>query len=633
VKDEKLKQLYAQCSTKMSEVTQEIYELLPGVGTHSPEIMFIIESPSQKEEETRRPFDEKSIHNFNVLLSDLELTKEDVFITYLVKYRPFKINERTGRIVNRAATEEEMIRFRPFIEKEIQILKPKLIIAFGNGPFRILTDQAQLSVSDHKGQGIEMSIKEQVYLVMGMFHPSQSSFFNALQDEKLALASRIKEIIGRSSVKQEPPIEPVETKEVETKEIETKEIESKEFETKEFESKEIRTTQPMEVIRRSANNTVGVSTLGANNTVGVSTLGANNTVGVSNSLIKKKIVMIYGGGGLVNDPCLPALERISSVLTELNISIKRVDLHKNAYGMDEILKEIGEAEGLIIGATVEWVGIGGRLQSFLDACWESSQHKVFSGLPLFGLVLAKQIGEREAYHHLLRSYEFLGGVEGISLCACIDNAADLEINNSYMGIIDKKAEDYYRIINQRRGSLPTSHHLMKVVKEINAKPTPNQRLKLSVEEASHEGRSQKKTIVSDVAGIKSYDEFIEKQHKDISDIASLFKNKILNKTKEVSLPYGERFVKAYIKGSQSEDMVIVWTVDERQQVGLVFKNGELKATGEPGKERHVTLASDQETIGNILEGKLSIQRGFMTGVVKAKGDFTVLYQMDKWFKF
>ncbi|MBV1708896.1 MAG: hypothetical protein KMY54_03465, partial [Erysipelothrix sp.] len=35
---------------------------------------------------------------------------------------------------------------------------------------------------------------------------------------------------------------------------------------------------------------------------------------------------IGAADGLVNDPCLPALERISSVLTELNISIKRMDL-------------------------------------------------------------------------------------------------------------------------------------------------------------------------------------------------------------------------------------------------------------------------------------------------------------------
>lgn len=606
MKDERLKQLYAQCATKVTEATQEIYELLPGVGTHSPEIMFIIESPSQKEEETRLPFDEKSIKNFNVLLSDLELTKEEVYVTYLVKYRPFKINERTGRIVNRAATEEEMTRFKPYLDMEIQIIQPKLIITFGNGPFRILTGQPQLSVSDHKGQVIELTLNDQVYPVMGMFHPSQSSFFNALQDEKLAIASLIKDRI-------KSPERLVESKPLSSVVEEDKKPQS-------VETQEIRMSQPMEVIRRNASAVGG----GVTNT-------ATNTV--TKTVNKKKIVMIYGGNGLVNDPCLPALERISSVLTELNISIKRVDLHKNAYGMEEIFKEIGAADGLIIGATVEWVGIGGRLQTFLDACWESTQHNVFTGLPLLGVVLAKQTGEREAYYHLLRSFELLGGVEGISLCASIENAADLEINNSYMGIIDKKAEDYYRIINQRRGSLPTSHHLMKVVKEIKAKPTPSQRLKLSVEEASQEGLSQKKPIVSDVVGIKSYDEFIEKQHKDISDIASLFKNKIMSKTKEVSLPYGERFEKAYIKGSQSVDMVIVWTVDERQQIGLIFRNGDLKATGEPGKERHVTLASDQETLNKVLEGKLSIQRGFMTGVVKAKGDFSVLYQMDKWFKF
>ncbi len=66
------------------------------------------------------------------------------------------------------------------------------------------------------------------------------------------------------------------------------------------------------------------------------------------------------------------------------------------------------------------------------------------------MVISRKAYEFEAYTHLLKSWEYLGGVEGINLLASIESAVALETNFEWLFGIDKKAEAFFRLIQQKK---------------------------------------------------------------------------------------------------------------------------------------------------------------------------------------
>ena len=95
---------------------------VPGEGGFRKGIMFIGEAPGKNEDEKGRPFVGKAGELLNELLDSIGLTRDDVFITNVVKCRPPN---------NRDPAPEEVNACSPFLEKQILVLKPKIIVALG----------------------------------------------------------------------------------------------------------------------------------------------------------------------------------------------------------------------------------------------------------------------------------------------------------------------------------------------------------------------------------------------------------------------------------------------------------------------------------------------------------------------
>lgn len=82
-----------------------------------------------------------------------------------------------------------------------------------------------------------------------------------------------------------------------------------------------------------------------------------------------KVNIYYGGRGLIDDPNLFVLEKITKVLDELRVTVERYNLYEDKRNITVLPKTLKDADGVILAASVEWFGIGGFLQQFLDACW------------------------------------------------------------------------------------------------------------------------------------------------------------------------------------------------------------------------------------------------------------------------
>lgn len=97
-------------------------QVVPGEGSADAEIMLIGEGPGQKEDESGRPFVGAAGKFLDELLLSISLKREDVYIANVVKCRP---------PANRDPLPEEVEACWPWLEEQIKLIDPKLIVTLG----------------------------------------------------------------------------------------------------------------------------------------------------------------------------------------------------------------------------------------------------------------------------------------------------------------------------------------------------------------------------------------------------------------------------------------------------------------------------------------------------------------------
>lgn len=130
---------------------------VPGEGPADAEIMFIGEGPGFHENMQGRPFVGAAGDLFVELLAAIGMKREEVFITNVVKCRP------PG---NRDPQPEELAACNPYLEKQIQIINPKVIVTLGR--FSMARFIPQAKISEVHGQPVKMK----GMLIVPFFHPA-----------------------------------------------------------------------------------------------------------------------------------------------------------------------------------------------------------------------------------------------------------------------------------------------------------------------------------------------------------------------------------------------------------------------------------------------------------------------------
>ena len=147
-----------------------------GEGDHDAAIMFIGEAPGKNEAETGRPFCGAAGAVLTELINVIGLTRDQVYITNIVKDRPPENRDPTG-------TEIEL--YAPFLDKQISVIKPKVIATLGRFSMAYLLNRYNAEEKDQtisRLHGSVISIKEafnHVYLVP-LYHPAVA-LYNANQ--------------------------------------------------------------------------------------------------------------------------------------------------------------------------------------------------------------------------------------------------------------------------------------------------------------------------------------------------------------------------------------------------------------------------------------------------------------------
>lgn len=106
-----------------------------GEGNHFAEVMFIGEAPGLNEAKTGRPFCGTAGKVLDFCLSEIKIERKDVYITNIVKDRPPK---------NRDPSEEEIKIYSSFLDDQINIIKPKIIVTLGRFSAKYILEKFNL---------------------------------------------------------------------------------------------------------------------------------------------------------------------------------------------------------------------------------------------------------------------------------------------------------------------------------------------------------------------------------------------------------------------------------------------------------------------------------------------------------
>ncbi len=129
-----------------------------GEGNNKTDLMFIGEGPGFDEDRTGRPFVGKAGELLTKIINAMGLSREDVFIANIIKCRP------PG---NRDPLPDEIESCRPFIDKQIELIKPKVICTLGRYSSQTLLNTS-MGITKLRGQFVDYNgIK-----VMPTYHPA-----------------------------------------------------------------------------------------------------------------------------------------------------------------------------------------------------------------------------------------------------------------------------------------------------------------------------------------------------------------------------------------------------------------------------------------------------------------------------
>ncbi len=121
---------------------------VPGEGNWQAELMFVGEAPGEEEDKQGRPFVGRAGQLLTKIIEAMTFKREEVFITNVVKCRPPE---------NRTPKQEEIIKCSPYLEAQINLIKPKVIVALGKvaadffGPGNLGLGEIRGTFFDYKG--------------------------------------------------------------------------------------------------------------------------------------------------------------------------------------------------------------------------------------------------------------------------------------------------------------------------------------------------------------------------------------------------------------------------------------------------------------------------------------------------
>ena len=144
------------------ELKKNATNLVFGDGNISAKIMIIGEGPGAQEDAEGKPFVGRAGKLLDKMLESIHLNRTKVYISNVVNYRP---------PANRRPTEEEIVRYLPYLKNHIEIMNPKILILLGSTALNAIIGNVTV-ISKARGKWIQKEIGTVKPWIIASFHPA-----------------------------------------------------------------------------------------------------------------------------------------------------------------------------------------------------------------------------------------------------------------------------------------------------------------------------------------------------------------------------------------------------------------------------------------------------------------------------
>jgi|SRR3989344_337150 len=150
-----------------------------GEGSHEAGIIFIGEAPGKNEAQNGRPFCGAAGNVLTELIESIGLERHNTYITNIVKDRPPD---------NRDPLPEEINIYAPFLDRQIEIIQPKIIATLGRYSMAYIMNKFGLvkelkTISQIHGKVFEAESSYGIIKIIPLYHPAVALYQNSLKEE------------------------------------------------------------------------------------------------------------------------------------------------------------------------------------------------------------------------------------------------------------------------------------------------------------------------------------------------------------------------------------------------------------------------------------------------------------------
>lgn len=150
-------------------------QLVFGDGDANARIVFIGEAPGKHEDEQGIPFVGAAGKFLNEMLAGIDLKREDIYITNIVKYRPPN---------NRDPLPDEKAAFLPYLQAQLEIIQPAVVVTLGRHSMNCFLPDLQISKIHGQPKRIRVQFGDAdvtTLVIMPLFHPAAALYNGAMR--------------------------------------------------------------------------------------------------------------------------------------------------------------------------------------------------------------------------------------------------------------------------------------------------------------------------------------------------------------------------------------------------------------------------------------------------------------------
>ncbi|HEU0080486.1 MAG TPA: uracil-DNA glycosylase [Candidatus Paceibacterota bacterium] len=171
--------------------TENGYFPVIGEGSHEAHLMFVGEAPGESEAKTGKPFCGRSGKMLDQLLASIGMDRAAVYVTNLVKDRPPE---------NRDPEPAEIALYGPFLERQIAIMRPRVIATLGRHSMRYVFERYGLAdklqpVSQIHGKEFQGQAPYGPVTVVALYHPAVALYNGGMKGQLMEDVKVLKKYI------------------------------------------------------------------------------------------------------------------------------------------------------------------------------------------------------------------------------------------------------------------------------------------------------------------------------------------------------------------------------------------------------------------------------------------------------